>query len=271
MFFIPHPEGVLVGTTDLFHDGSLDDPRPTRGEVEYLLRTVAAAFPGRSLGEGDVAGSFAGVRPVIDQGGDDPTKASREEALWVEQGLLSIAGGKLTTWRSMAEKTVDRALRLLPKERARRASPCATAGTPLAGLAPPDLDRRLRAAHGIEPSVAEAMARRLGGMAWAACELVEAASDLRPLIDGVDLCAAEVRAHLRFGGVVRLTDLLLRRARLGMWEPVVAKHLVPRLQELVCAEMSWGARRWEREAELYDRAAEGWSPSGVRNPRKGAG
>ena len=72
----------------------------------------------------------------------DPSKASREEAIWHEAGLLSVAGGKLTTWRRMAEETVDAALRHLPAERARRAAPCATAGTPLAGLAPADLDEQ---------------------------------------------------------------------------------------------------------------------------------
>lgn len=82
VFFIPHPEGVLAGTTDLFHDGPLDDLRPTVEEVRYLLRATVAAFPGRSLGEGDVVGSFAGLRPVLGQDVDEPSQASREEDVW---------------------------------------------------------------------------------------------------------------------------------------------------------------------------------------------
>jgi glycerol-3-phosphate dehydrogenase len=257
VFFIPHPEGVLAGTTDLFHDGDLDDPRPSPQEVAYLLRAVQAAFPGRNLGEGDVRGAFAGVRPIVDAGTDDPSSASREDAVWEEQGLLSVAGGKLTTWRSMAQQLVDHALRLLPPERARVAPPCATAGTPVGALAPLDLPDRLHAAFGVAPPLAAALARRLGALAWTACEGAEP-SDLQPLLDGADLTAAEARAHLRHGAVLHLEDLLLRRARFGMWDPPLALELAPRLEALCRAEMGWDGARWERELEGTARAIEGW-------------
>ncbi len=260
--FIPHPEGVLAGTTDLFHDGELDDPRPTAAEVDYLLRATAAAFPGDPPGRDDVTGSFAGLRPVLAHDLDDPSKASREEAVWHEEGLLSVAGGKLTTWRSTAEDTVDQALALLPAERARHASPCATAGTPLAGLAPRDLAARLAAVTDLTPAVARGMARRLGALAWTACEMA-GRRELRPLADGSDLCAAEVRAHLRFGAVLHLSDLLLRRVRLGMWNPAEAHDLLPRLRRLVRHEMGWNQRRWDLEVERYGFASQGWTLAGV--------
>ncbi|MEE8523206.1 MAG: glycerol-3-phosphate dehydrogenase/oxidase [Thermoanaerobaculia bacterium] len=265
VFFIPHPEGVLAGTTDLFHDGPLDDPRPSRAEVDYLLRATAAAFPGRKLTVDDAVGSFAGLRPVLDQDVDEPSKASREEDVWEEDGLLSVAGGKLTTWRATAEQAVDTALRRLPEERARAMAPCATAGTALAGLAPPDLDRRLQAVHGLTPEVAAAMARRLGQSAWSACAAVREPHDLQPIADGVDLCAAEVVAHLRFGGALKLSDLLLRRVRLGMWRPAEARELVPALRTAVCAETGWNAERWDLETEDYQRSAEAWTTDGVRD------
>lgn len=264
VFFIPHPEGVLAGTTDLFHEGELDDPRPAPGEVGYLLRAAQAAFPGRGLGPQDVRGAFAGLRPIVDSGADDPSAASREEALWVEQGLLSVAGGKLTTWRAMAEEVVDLALGLLPPERARQAAPCATAGTPVGHLAPPDLALRLAAAHGIDPPVAAGLARRLGGLAWTACALARGPEDLRPLLDGTDLCAAEVRGHLRHGAVTRLDDLLLRRARFGLWDPPAARALVPLLAPLFREELAWDVERWEREMEEADPALTAWTPAGVR-------
>lgn len=267
VFFIPHPEGVLAGTTDLFHAGDLDDPRPAPEEIGYLLRSVQAAFPGRGIGPEDIRGAFAGVRPIVDTGAADPSVASREEALWEEAGLLSVAGGKLTTWRAMAEEVVDRALRLLPPEQARRAAPCATAGTPVGAPAPRDLADRLRAVHGIEAPVAAGMARRLGGLAWTACGFSRGdrgAEDFRPLLDGTDLCAAEVRGHLRHGAVARLDDLLLRRARFGLWDPPAARALVPRLAPLFRDELSWSAERWEREIEETDRALTAWTPQGVR-------
>ena len=66
MFLIPHPEGILVGTTDIYHDGSLDDPRPTSEEVAYLFRALRSQFPGRDLSEGDIVGAFAGLRPILE-------------------------------------------------------------------------------------------------------------------------------------------------------------------------------------------------------------
>jgi glycerol-3-phosphate dehydrogenase len=262
VFVIPHPEGVLVGTTDLFHAGDLDDPRPTRAEIDYLLRAVAAAFPGRSIGTADVRGAFAGLRPIVDAGADEPAKASREEAVWEEEGVLSVAGGKLTTWRATAEEVVDLAVERL--DAGAEAAPSATAGTPLGAVAPPDLPARLVATHGLDPGPAQAMARRLGGLAWTACALARDPGELRPLADGTDLTAAEARAHLRFGAVVRLEDLLLRRVRLGMWKPALARELLPAIEPLTRAELGWDARRWAREEEGYAAAAAAWSPEGVR-------
>ncbi len=262
VFFIPHPEGVLAGTTDLFHDGELDDPRPTEEEVAYLLRATATAFPQDPTGRGDLLGCFAGLRPVLDHHLDDPSKASREEAIWHEDGLLNVAGGKLTTWRSTAEDVVGRAIALLGAGRVRHTAPCATAGTPLAGLAPRDLDRRLAAAGDLEPEVARGMARRLGALAWTACEMASE-RELRPVAGGSDLCPAEIRAHLRFGAVLHLPDLFLRRVRMGMWRPAEVMDLLPRLRRLIRRETGWNRQRWQLEVERYACSARGWTLGGV--------
>lgn len=271
VFFIPHPEGVLVGTTDLFHDGDLDDPRPSPEEVAYLLRAVQAAFPGRGIVPADIRGTFAGLRPIVDTGAGDPSAASREDAIWEEQGLLSVAGGKLTTWRSMAEQVVDRALRLLPPERAQAARPCATAGTSVGALAPLELPDRLRQVYGLPPELAAGIARRLGALAWSACEAADPA-DLRPFHEHTDLCAAEARAHLRHGAVVRLEDLLLRRVRIGMWDPATTLDLAPRLERVFRDELGWNGRRWEREMDEALAAIEAWTPpDGTESTRKRPG
>jgi glycerol-3-phosphate dehydrogenase len=262
VFVLPHPEGVLVGTTDLYHDGPLDDPRPSASEVEYLLRTVAVAFPGRAVSRADVRGAFAGLRPIVDTGAAEPSAASREEAIWVEAGLLSVAGGKLTTWRATAEEVVDRCLTLLPAERAGLAAPCATAGTPVGSLAPGDLAARLQAARGLAPAIAAGMARRLGGLAWAAVESARD-GDLVPLVDGADLTVAEVRGHLRFGAVTRLEDLLLRRTRFGLWEPEMARVLLAPVAAIATAALGWSAARRGREEEQAQAALIGWSPAGI--------
>lgn len=271
-FLIPHPEGVLVGTTDLFHHGDLDDPRPTAEEVDYLLSACAAGFEGEPVTRADVVGAFAGIRPIVDSGVSEegtPSAASREEAIWHEDGLLSVAGGKLTTWRATAEEALDEALKHLPTEVAKKASRCATAGTPLAGLAPADLGRRLAAARAeLESYLADAMARRLGAAAWQALDEAES-TDLRPLRDDVDLCSAEIRAHLRQGAVVHLSDLLLRRARIGMWRPALARELAPAVAELAAAELGWSADRRDEELERFEQDVVAWSPDGVAQSAAG--
>ena len=285
VFLIPHPEGILMGTTDVYHDGSLDDPRATRAEVDYLLRAVQTHYPERQLTAADIVGTFAGVRPILYTHSDNPSEASREEDIWEERGMLSVAGGKLTTWRQTAEEAVDAALKLLPEERTRNVGPCYTGGTPLVDLAPPDLQQRLQENHGLSPAVAAGMARRLRGtawwaprlahhekrwqqrlrrLAWWAPRMAKNDSELDPLIDGTDLSAAEVRAHLAFGAVLHVDDLLLRRVRIGVWQPALAREIVPRLQPLFQQELGWDHPRWDKEAEAFEQALQSWSPQGVQ-------
>ncbi len=262
--FIPHPEGVLVGTTDIYHDGPLDDPRPTQDEVRYLLRCLASVYPGSPPDESDIAGAFAGLRPIPDTHADDPSEASREEGIWEEDGLLTATGGKLTTWRAMAEETVDAALELLPEERAARAAPCATDGTALLGLAPGGLAARLRARFRLPRGVAEAMARRMGALAWTACASARSRRELHPLAPGLDLTPAEAAAWIRHGAVLHLEDLLLRRVRLGMWDPPAARAAAPRLRRTFQRELGWGFRRWRLELDRLEAALEAWTPAGAR-------
>jgi glycerol-3-phosphate dehydrogenase len=263
VFLIPHEGGVLVGTTDIFHDGDLDDPRPTRAEVEYLRRTVARHFPHRPLGPEAVVGVFAGLRPILSSHSDDPGEVSREEEIWEEGGLLHVAGGKLTTWRPTAEEIVNRALRHLPDAVALRAGRCYTEGTPLAGVAPLDLAGRLTTLHDLSPEVAAGMTLRLRERALWAPHLARDARELQPFEEGGDLTPAEVRVHLGYGAVLRLEDLLLRRARLGLWRPEAALRLAPRLEPYFRETFDWDGRRWERELAAYEQAARAWMPAGV--------
>ncbi len=257
LFLIPHPEGVLLGTTDIYHDGGLDDPRPTEEDVAYLLRAAAHAFPDRPPARADVLGAFAGLRPILDSYADNPSEASREEDIWEEQGALSVAGGKLTTWRPTAESTIDSALRLLPEHRSRHAARCATKGVVLTGLTPIDLPSRLKR-HGVDPAIATAMARRLGGLAWFACTQITSDRELQPLIDGIDICEAEIRAHCQWGATLHLSDLLIRRTRIGMWRPHMAIEAVPAIRPAMCSVMGWNSRTWDNEVEAFNKALEGW-------------
>ncbi len=263
LFVVPHPEGVLAGTTDLYHEGELDDPRPSREEADYILRAVQTQFPDRKITADDVVSSYAGLRPILDTHADNPSEATREEEIWEERRLLSVAGGKLTTWRSTAAAAVDTALDLLPDERARLAGPCRTEGTPLSGLAPRDLAARLSEVNAVSPAVAAGMARRLGGRSWLAPAGAADRHELEPLVDGSDLCAAEVRTHARFGAVLRLEDLLLRRVRLGLWQPALAALLVERVAETLAGELGWSPARRSAEIDACHTALGSWTTRGI--------
>jgi glycerol-3-phosphate dehydrogenase len=269
VFTVPHPEGTLVGTTDLFHSGALEDPRPSDDEVAYLLRFAQSAFPSARLAHEDITGAFAGVRPILDSAAESPSEASREEEVWIENGLVSTAGGKLTTYRATAEEVVDHVLRLLPEGMREQVAPSATAGAALPWrVDPEDAADALRRA-GAAGDVASAMVRRLGAMALVAAAGVEP-EELRPVAAGVDLCAAEVAWHLRFGGVVRLEDLLLRRVRIGMWRPQRTLEIAPKLRPLVRRSAGWSVARWNRELEGLERAVANWLPPDRPHPARRA-
>jgi glycerol-3-phosphate dehydrogenase len=262
VFSVPHPEGTLVGTTDLFHTGPLEDPRPSVEESTYLLRFAQHVFPAARLAARDVTGAFAGVRPVLSSHAEAPSAASREEAVWEERGLISTAGGKLTTFRATAEKVVDAAVKRLPEERQDVLGPPQTAAVSLPWRCDAlELARGLKAL-GVSVQVAHGLARRLGALA-----LPAAAADreaVRPVSDGLDLCGAELVWQLRFGGVVHLEDLLLRRVRLGMWQPRLCLELAPKLRPLLRRTAGWTVSRWNGEIERLERAVTNWLPPGAK-------
>jgi len=269
VFFLPHPEGTLLGTTDLFHEGDIEDPRPKRAEVDYLLRAAASLFPDSPPSEKDIVGAFAGVRPVIDDGASDPSAASREEEIWLEKGMLSVAGGKLTAWRLMAEEVVDKAVGLLPKDRRKQLQECKTRHMPLVGRGPDDLRRRLEA-QGIESDIARGLQRRLGSLA--AVALAESTpEERRPLLEGSDLSLAEARVHLRYGAVLHLSDLLLRRVRAGLWQPALAAELPATLRELLRQERGWDAKRLESEEERFARELTSFTLAGIIDETRAGG
>jgi glycerol-3-phosphate dehydrogenase len=118
MFLIPWPRYTVIGTTDVEAPpaelGGEEAVRATRAEVHYLLDSANGLVPGAALGEEDVAGTWAGLRPLLASDAD-PSARSREERIAVEGRVVSIAGGKLTTYRAMAEAAAERVCALLDR------------------------------------------------------------------------------------------------------------------------------------------------------------
>src|SRR4029453_11924201 len=127
IFALPWYGRALIGTTDNDYDGDIDRPRPSGDDITYLLDAINSYFD-LDLGAGDLTGAYAGVRPLIATG--DPKKSvdiSRKAELYeTSSGMLTITGGKLTTWRRMAKMAVDRIV-----ERDGRDAPCRTDEIPL--------------------------------------------------------------------------------------------------------------------------------------------
>ncbi len=116
VYILPWEGVTLVGTTDVDHDASPStDLRISQAESEYLMAAVTHAFPALGLTQADVQSSLAGVRAVVNTGKSDPSKESREFVLWNESGLLTVSGGKLTTFRLMAQTALRAVRAVLPE------------------------------------------------------------------------------------------------------------------------------------------------------------
>lgn len=114
VFAYPWQGASLLGTTDLDHGEDLWDPRMRRAEADYLLEALHWLLPDCGLALSDALSSFAGVRPVVDDGQGDPSAASRESALWSVPGYVGVTGGKLTTFRVTARQALSEAAKQLP-------------------------------------------------------------------------------------------------------------------------------------------------------------
>jgi glycerol-3-phosphate dehydrogenase len=261
VFAYPWETVTLVGTTDVDHGGDLDaGARISTDEAAYLLAWARHVFPGLDLGMDDVHATFAGVRPVIGSGKADPSAESRDHACWDERGLLTVTGGKLTTFDAIAR---DALRTLRPRFAGRSVDDVGlTAATPPLDPLPGELvdavrGRTPRPEAGIPDdftTLAPALRRRLAGRHGPdAAALVAAAADryeLAPIPGAPDPWAA-LRWAARAEGVVHLDDLLLRRVRLGLLLPDGGVAHLARVRSLVADELGWDGRRWAAEEAAY--------------------
>jgi glycerol-3-phosphate dehydrogenase len=259
IFSLPWYGRTLVGTTDNDFDGDITHPRPAGADVEYLLDAVNEFF-GTAIGEADLVGAYAGVRPLISTG--DPRKSvdiSRKAELYeTSSGMLTITGGKLTTWRRMAKQTVDRLV-----EREGREAPCHTDEIPLGMAARPE---DLEAPEGVGADALEQLAFRYGHAARQVLAIAREDPKLaRPIVPGRPDLLAEVVVAARHEQARSVADVLLRRTRLGLLAAPqlrTAKAVRP-VADALGAELGWGRRERSRGAEAWLEVAaeEGTDPA----------
>ncbi len=210
IFVLPWLGRTLIGTTDNDYEGALDHVPPSGEDIEYLLDATNSFF-GTELSGSDLTGAYAGVRPLISTG--DPKKSvdiSRKAELYeTSSGLVTITGGKLTTWRRMAKLAVDRIV-----EREGREAPCRTQEIPL-GM--PAAAGELPLVEGVDEASREALAARYGHAAGDVLKIAAASPELASRVspDLPDL-VAEAAFAARREQTRSVGDVLLRRTRLGL-------------------------------------------------------
>lgn len=239
IFAIPWEGVTIFGTTDVDHGEQLTmDPIISAAEADYLLEGLRWAFPALDLSARDVLGVWAGVRAVVDTGQANPSKESREHVLWLENGLLTVSGGKLTTFRLMANQALALLQTRWPWTQVKvgpervldlAAAEPAPAQLPLPGWT------RLHGRLGDDLPGLLATARP---------------GELTP-IEHLPALWAEVRWAARAEGVVHLEDVMLRRVRLGYTLPQGGAAQLARVRAIVQPELGWDDARWEAEERAY--------------------
>lgn len=244
VFIFPWMGITLVGTTDVDHlDNLQEEPAISPDETAYLMAAVEAQFPSLNLTLEDVISSFAGIRPVIGTGKADPSQESRDHVIWEEEGLLTVTGGKLTTFRRIAHDVLRAVRQHLPEDALHRLA--AIKDMPV--LDPVAMD--LLEGTGLD----QEMQRRIIGRYGAAAEtLVNGIPpEERETIPGTNTLWAELRWACRAEKVVHLDDLLLRRVRIGLLLPYGGVEFLERIRTICQEELGWDDIRCREEERTY--------------------
>jgi len=259
MFVFPWGDVSIVGTTDTDWTAGPDDVAPDADDVTYLLRSANAVFPGARLQVADVIAAWAGLRPMLANPAGDTGAVPREHRIEESaSGLVTIAGGKLTTYRRMAAEVVDVVARRLRALDGRRPGPrAATDVEPLPGGDVADLDsimRELLQEKLAEPS-ARHLARTYGSEAGAVVALARSDPSLaRPLIDGGPWMRAEVVHQARREMALAVEDVLMRRLHLFHVLRDQGLGAADDVAGLLARELDWSADEAAASVSDYEAA-----------------
>jgi len=240
-FASPWEGRILVGNTDIDHADDLDaEAAISPEEVGYLLENLRHHFPGLGIDKTDIIATFSGVRPVIGTGKKNPSSESRDHAVWQEDGLLTVTGGKLTTFRLIAldalrkTRTSLGALPDLGKEH--------PFFTPLKETNPPIKIK-------LNNKTFERLQGRYGNRVM---ELIDAAKEGElDEIPGTQTLWAELRWAAKHEMVVHLEDLMLRRTRIALLLCKGGEEYLPRIRTICQMELGWDDETWLREETRY--------------------
>jgi glycerol-3-phosphate dehydrogenase len=251
VFAIPYDRYVMLGTTDTDFQGDPAEVRVDRADVDYLLAVAAESLPSIKLEFRDVASSFVGLRALIADDGKSPSSVPREQVVVrAPSGLITVAGGKLTTHREIAEEVVDRIAAGLEMKIAR----CTTMTTPLPGA------REQFVETGnveISKEVLEALRSRYGSRAGEVVDMIAFDPALAtPLAADCPVAAAEAAFAVRREMARTLADFMVRRTATSWRYPRQAQAAAVSAAKIMGRELGWDAGRRDAEVEAFRAARE---------------
>jgi glycerol-3-phosphate dehydrogenase len=249
----PGTDLVYLGTTDTDYTGPLDDPACTPEDVDYLLE-AANTLTTSHLTPADVTGVWAGLRPLL-----APTEghvsertadlSRRHTVLTSRDGVVTVTGGKLTTYRKMAQDTVDAVVRELGESPRRRR--CVTKNLPLVGATTKTRD---------PVAMAQPHARLLGRYGSESSRVLALADDhpdlLEPAVAGLPYTRAELVYAAREEMAQTLDDVLARRTRAMIQRAQATMAAAPAVAELIATDMGWSAAETKEQAVRFTDACE---------------
>ncbi len=248
-FIIPWNAQYLIGTTDIRYDEPLDEVRASNAEIDYLLAETNRVFPAAELDRSHIHYAYAGVRPLPQRQKGPESAITRKHIIKrntkIANNLVSIIGGKLTTYRSLAEQAVDEVGKLLR----RKLPPCRTADTPLpGGWGLDDAASSLRIAADINDACSERLLAVYGRRAESLAAHAESTCGFGTLDDSATVLAAEVSFAIREEFARTLTDIVYRRLMIGL-DADQGRPMYERIAELAAEESGWPRERRNEELQ----------------------
>jgi glycerol-3-phosphate dehydrogenase len=250
-FVVPSDSVVYIGTTDTLFEGLPGEPGVSQADVRYLLDAVAATFS-TQLHATEIIGTWSGVRPLLRADGKKPSEISRRDEIRVGPGpVVAIAGGKLTTYRRMAERVVDAVLELLGRQDAPGAGQ--SAQRPLLGGSVVDQARAREIGPKLrQPKVEARLWDTYGVVAAHLVESIRSSPASGSPIDQLDdITVAEIDHAIRYEMAFGLDDVLRRRSRAGMFHTAQACAAAPAVANVMARSLGWNAQRIGLEVEKF--------------------
>jgi glycerol-3-phosphate dehydrogenase len=258
VFAVPHGEFTYLGTTDTDYGAPAAYPEVTADDAAYLLEAAARTFAGPPLTAADVVAAWAGLRPLLHEEGKSPSEISRrDEIMGAKNGLVSIAGGKLTTHRRMAERVVDLVCQQLGVTR-----PCRTDRVPLPNgeEGPEALGRLGEEVAACLPQLPSGAPERLLALHGAGCRrllarIVARPASGTPLPGPTGVLGAEIEEALDEEMALTLEDVLDRRTRLLLFDARQGLDTLEAVASIAAARLGWDGTRTAAEIDGYRRLA----------------